>query len=622
MKKPSRTLWMLYCACLLIGAGQAFAAIAVTTYHYTVRRTGWDSHETILKGSAFPSSFGVLHVTTLDDQVDAQPLLVPAENIAGGVHDVVYVVTENNTVYGIDATSGAVLVQRNLGKPVALPLGCTNNGPNVGIISTPVIDLSRGSLYVIAYVQASSPTYVLHALNLLTLADKVTPRTVTASHTLTSGSTYTFDAKYQRQRAALLELNGAIYAGFGSFCDFSANASRGWVLGWSATGLTPLPGNELTDYQATSPTNYFLSSVWMSGYGLASNGQNIFFATGNSDCNYMVTPENCPPQSTYDGVTNIQESVVSLQASLTAKSGIFTPSNEFFLDEHDADVGSGGVMVLPTQSNGAHLATAGGKDGRLFLLNQDNLGVALDTQNFDTSCWCGESYYQGADGVGRVVSSAGTLKTWRVVLGPSPHLSLESKTSTIPGSDQDGGFFTVVSSNGTTAGTAIIWAVGRPTSSSTGVTLYAFSATPVNGALNLLFSAAAGPWPNQGGNANTVPVVANGKVYVAAYKSLTIFGPNGTASSGPQSAQPAPPLPGTKRVTGVLQSVNGSELVLTTRTGQSIIVDASQAQANELVAYLVIGDAYTVIAPAGTPLWRATSISRAKHAEAAWPPDG
>ena len=126
--------------------------VAVTTYHYDTLRTGWNNHETTLTATNFPSTFGILQTVTLDDQVDAQPLIVPGQTIAGGTHDVVYVATESNTVYGIDASSGAIILQRNLGSPVPAPLGCTNNGPNVGINSTPVIDLSANTLYVIAYV--------------------------------------------------------------------------------------------------------------------------------------------------------------------------------------------------------------------------------------------------------------------------------------------------------------------------------------------------------------------------------------------------------------------------------------------------------------------------------------
>ena len=142
------------------------------------------------------------------------------------------------------------------------------------------------------------PAYQVFALNLNDLTDKIAPVTVAASHTLSDGTTYNFNAQFQRQRAALLESSGIIYAGFASFCDFAADQSRGWLLGWQASTLAPLAANRLTD---TLPTgSFFLSAIWMSGYGIAAapNSGNLFFSTGNSG------------PGTYDGVRNIQESVV------------------------------------------------------------------------------------------------------------------------------------------------------------------------------------------------------------------------------------------------------------------------------------------------------------------------
>jgi hypothetical protein len=623
-------------ACALLAAAAALAAlaaplaiaagaspsIAVTTYHYDALRTGWNKSETVLSATSFPASFGVLTTVALDDQVDAQPLLVPAQTIAGGVHDVLYVVTEGNTVYGLDAASGAVLAERNLGTPVPRPLGCVNNGPNVGITSTPVIDLSRHRLYVMAYLNGAAPYYQLHALDLVTLADAVPPVTVAATHTLSDGTTFTFNATYQRQRPALLELKGVIYAGFGSFCDFDASQSRGWVLGWSAGNLTPLAASELNDTQATSATDFFLSSVWMSGFGLATNGSTIFFSTGNSDCNFRLSSGACPPQSTYDGVTNIQESVVGLAPTLATRTGVFTPANVFQMDMDDADLGASGVMLLPAQS-GADLATIVSKDGRLFLLNQSSLATALDTQQLPKGCWCGTTYFRGADGVSRVVTTAGALQTWQVVLTPAPHLVAESSSSTIPTSEQDPGFFTVVSSNARRAGTAIIWAVGRPTAT-TGLTLYAFSTAVSGGTLPLLYSAAAGPWPTLEGNANVVPLVANGRVYVAGYKTLRIFGPSGTpaGAAGPATVNDALAA-NLSRVTGTLLAVKGAQLTLLTRAAQTVLVDAAAALASERAASLVVGQTYTVLGPArqSDAPWKATSIVRAKPGQGAWPTD-
>ncbi len=614
------------------------APIAVTTYHYNTLRTGWNPDETVLSAAKFPSTFGVLQTVALDDQVDAQPLLVPAQQIAGGTHDVLYVVTESNSVYAIDANTGAILIQRNLGAPVPTPLGCGNNGPNVGITGTPVIDLAKGEMFLIAYLNGTGgapPSYQLHALSLTTLADSLPPRTVAASQTLTDGTTFQFDATYQRQRPGLLELNGNIYAGFGSFCDFSASKSRGWVLGWHAATLVPLVHAELNDSQATSPTSFFLSSVWMSGFGLAGARNQVIFSTGNSDCNFYVSPEACPSSSTYDGVTNIQESVIAMTPNLATRNGVFTPSNVFQMDIDDADLGASGVMLIPAQPPGQpnswYLATIVSKDGRLWLLDQDNLSTALDMQQLSQGCWCGPSYFHGSDGIGRVVSSAGaSVQTWQIQTSP-PKLVSEG-TGAVQQSGQDPGFFTAVSSHSGYLPSAIIWAVARATSSSAPVMLYAFAAVPSNGTLKQLYSAAAGTWPNAGGNANIVPVVANGKVYVAAYRSLTIFGPNAPAAAQPAAAAPAAlasgalssalPLGATQRVTGTLLSIDGSTLKLSTRGGETVAVDIAQARAAEQVANLKVGQAYTALgAGESDGILRAAAVMRAKPGVGAWPQD-
>ncbi len=640
MKKFISIGLVFFATVVVAGSAAAQSTFAVTTYHYDTLRTGWNKQETTLTATNVnTATFGILQTVTLDDQVDAQPLIVPNQTIAGVTHDVVYVATESNTIFAIDASSGAKLFARNLGSPVPAPFGCGNNGPDVGITSTPVIDLTSQTLFVIAYVNGSPPIYQLHALNLSDLTDRVPAVTVSASHILSNGATFTFNAAVQRQRPALLEANGTIYAGFGSFCDFMDSTSRGWLLGWSASTLTPAPTNQLNDTQATSPTSFFLSSIWMSGYGIAAVGSDLYFTTGNSDCAWNVTPEVCPPTTTYDGVTNIQESVVQLRGDLTHIDGIFTPSNVASLDFGDLDLGSGGVLLLPPQSgNIVSLAVAAGKDGRLFLLNRNNLGgftpggpnKVLDTHQLQ-SCWCGPSWFTGSDAIGRVVTSQGsTLQTWQLQLSPSPKLVLEGTASIAP-SGQDPGFFTSVSSNGTTAGTAILWAVGRPNApTTTFVTLYAYAAaTASGGILTPLFASTAGSWPNIMGNANIVPVVANGKVYVAANKSLTIFGIlPASARAAPEIAlQPSPIVsPESPHViTGTLLAVNGSTLTLQTRTGKSVKIDASQAMKNQRVgAPLSVGMVLTVQGSSieGSGALLATSMYRAKGSSGGfWPPD-
>lgn len=181
----------------IITVGGALAAltllnacgVAVRTYHYDNLRTGWNSKERKLNYSnVTPSNLRVLSLQLDDanDQVDVQPLIVPRLHIAGGKRDVVYVATENNNIYAIDANNDTKLLKVNLGPAVPWPIGCGNNGPTVGINGTPVIDLPNKTMYVVAYVLQGSggnppaPAYFVHALDLSTLADKVPPRLVDA----------------------------------------------------------------------------------------------------------------------------------------------------------------------------------------------------------------------------------------------------------------------------------------------------------------------------------------------------------------------------------------------------------------------------------------------------------
>jgi hypothetical protein len=516
-------------AIFLANALTAAAQTSVTTYHNDTYRTGWNNAETTLTPSNVNAAqFGLLTTVALDDQVDAQPLLVPNVNITAGnfqgLHNVVYVVTGNDTVYAIDANAGTILLTNHLGTPMTNPLGCTNNGPHVGITSTPVIDTSSSTLYLIAYTKGakgSGPSYTLHGLDLGSLTDKITPAVVSASHTLSDGTSFVFNATYQRQRPALLQANGNIYAGFGSFCDFSAGSSRGWLLGWNAATLAPLAANQLFDKQATSPDGFFLSSIWMSGYGLAADDSgNIVFVTGNSD--YAGT--------TYDGVTNIQESTIEVSSDLTTVVDLFTPTNQGFLDQVDEDFGSGGVLVLPDQPGSMpHFAVATGKDGNMYFMNEDDLGGYSTTGNNVLGtyqvggCWCGESYFvDPVDGLARVVSSGGnTVGVWELQTSPIPSLTRVAHATITTG--QDPGFFTSVSSNGNAS--PIIWALSRPLSQQlANIQLFAFNPESGGKTMAQLFKAAAGSWPNQGGNSNLVPMIANGMVYVASFKQLRIFG--------------------------------------------------------------------------------------------------
>jgi hypothetical protein len=591
----------------ILTAGSHAAQTAVTTYHYDNLRTGWNQSETALTATNVnQENFGLLDKVPLpdpNDEVDAQPLFVSSLNIApnqysaGGTYDVIFVATEANNVYAIEASTGKIVNQTSLGPPVpeaAFGLGeCPFNGPVVGITGTPVIDLKTQTLYVIAYVYVndSTPTYQLHALDLSTFADKgnspltVSPPSAPISQLLTDGTTFTFNAAAERQRAGLVlffeRVGGSkeryhavahLYAAFGAFCDFPPG--RGWLLGWTAVNgatLAQLPENLLLNTQPVSTENYGGSSIWTS-YGIAGAGgyssaaaaaglgtigvlppqPELFFTTGN----------NLP--GPHDGVTNISDSVIRVSGIDASVIGVFTPTNVDTLDNGDDDFGSGGVMLLPPQGgNFPNLAVAAGKDGNLYLLNRDAMSgpgsntaavlnplspAASPTAPAQTaqqlgSCLCGPSYFTGHDGINRIVTSqtsssgaGSSLITWKLVLSPSGQPQLDQDGSApIPG--PWGGFFASVSSNGTQAGSAIIWAATAQTTTTSNplnpIFLYAFDAVASDGTLNPLFPPLpAGTWPSSH-HPNIVPVVANGKVFVASNNQLFVFGATPTPACPP-----------------------------------------------------------------------------------------
>ena len=551
-RQPPRSITLLMAAASMVFMSACHGKPqAVTTYHYDNLRTGWNSHEERLTPEKVAGPhFGWIQTVALDDQVDAQPLVVPDELMTAGVspgrYDVVYVATEGDSIYAIEAATGGVLLSKNFGPPVPIltdptvpAYNCGNNGPNVGINGTPVIDLPSNTMYVIIYTyEGGVPIYRIHALNLSDLTDKVPPVMVKASHTLTGGATFNFNASWLRQRPGLVEANGNIYAGFGSFCDWGGFNARGWLLGWQTGSLTPLPANHLNDRLATSPANFYLSSIWMSGYGVAADSAgHLYFVTGNSDSD--LTNSTPAYYSTYDGspnYNNIQDSVVRMRPDLSKVHDLFTPWDMPYLDQVDQDYGSGGALLLPDQPGPLpHLVTAAGKDGRMYLLNRDHMGgFATGPEGSDNvvaeanigACWCGPSYFE-SEGKGRIVSSGGDkVMVWEVKTSPDVSLVHEGTSPKVGGASvQDSGFFTSVSSNGHKD--AIIWAVSRADSNSPPkLWLYAFKAKLSGGSnkLTQLFAQPAGTWPNTGGNANVVPVVANGKVYVASNAQLTIFG--------------------------------------------------------------------------------------------------
>jgi hypothetical protein len=430
MDSISKALFAIAASAWLLGVSDPAlgqTGTTVWTQHMDNWRTGWNYNETILTPENVASAqFGQIAAVPLEDMGDAQPLVVPGQKVTcpkkaaalkitcqaglSGEYEVVYAVTKSGNVYAINAANGDILLQRIFNpKSSATAFNAT----------TPVIDTALHTIDLVVYGPVDGDhTFALHALKLVDLTDYVSPYVITGTNTsypLNNGVIYDFNPTVLKQRTALLLANGNIYAGFqavGEVIPADQGISRGWLLGFSAQTLEPLPTPLLTDSLATSENNFFISSIWMSRSGpaadAAAGGSHIYFSTGNSD----------PSGTSYDPPYNIEESVVQVTPNLQVLS-IFTPYNFATLDAKDMEIGSGGVMAIPTNwpwypaLNPSLVATAG-KDGRMFLLNANSLGGytpggpdnVLNVQNIG-GCWCAPSFFTGPDGIGRIVSSGG-----------------------------------------------------------------------------------------------------------------------------------------------------------------------------------------------------------------------
>ena len=284
----------------------------VLTYHGDNFRTGWFSAETQLTTSnVTPKTFGLLETVTLDGRVDAEPLYVTQQSIDGqGIHNVVYVATEQDSVYAIDAASGAILWKRSFGTPVPYTYKDSDDNvyPFMGILSTPVIDRTAGVMYVVADTfNGTVDTFRLHSISLSNGTDLVFPAVISFVGTLADGTTWTFNPQYQLQRPGLLKSNGTIYVAFGSNGDIVPAQSRGTILRYDAKKLEAIAG-DITDSLDETTSPYYLSSIWQSGYAPATDAlDDVYFSTGNSN----------PSTPSFSKTWNHPESVVRLSGDLT-----------------------------------------------------------------------------------------------------------------------------------------------------------------------------------------------------------------------------------------------------------------------------------------------------------------
>jgi hypothetical protein len=325
----------------------AFGQVNVLTQHNDNSRSGANIQETILTtANVNQSQFGKKFTENVDGQVYAQPLYVAALNLAGGTHNVVYVCTEHNSVYAFDANAGgAALWQVNLG-PSVTDQNCSNIAPEIGITSTPVIDLTTNTLYLDAKTQVGTNHFhTLHALDLGTGAEKFgAPVTISAT---VSG--ITFDPFIQAQRPGLLLLNGVVYLSYASHCDHGAY--HGWLLGYRAG---PSTISQVAAF-CTTPTGSD-GGIWASGAGPAADASGfIYVETGNGS---------------WDGVSNFGDSFIKFSTvGGLSVADWFTPHNQAALDSADLDIGSGGPVLVPP-----HYVVGLAKSGVMYLCDQNNMG--------------------------------------------------------------------------------------------------------------------------------------------------------------------------------------------------------------------------------------------------------
>jgi hypothetical protein len=497
--------------------------VDVLTYHNDLARDGANTSETQLTtANVNTSTFGKKLQLNVDGQIYAQPLVVSGLAISRGklptIHrNMVYVATENDTVYAYDSDRGQLVwAVRTLGTSFGeTPIPATDTGsddltPQIGITSTPVIDRSNNTMYVLAQAKRGSSTYVtrLYALDLSTGAKlDGGPVFVTAAVAGTgsgqdSNGNINFQSLIENQRTALTLVNGSVYMGFASHGDLGPY--HGWVLGYDENTLRQTAVWNVTP-------NGVEGGIWQSGGGFAVDADgNLFIATGNGDFNADM------------GGPNFSDSLVKISTT----SGPFTPSDSFTpfnqadLQGGDLDFGSTGVLLLPDSATPVPEALVGGKEGKIYVVDQDNLGgfgngvdniiQTIQPANgqgggFDTfSYFNGNVYYASSHGAVQsfAIQNDGTL---------SPNQD-NGENISFPGANPS------ISANGTSNG--IVWYIDH---SNGQAVLRAYAAN------DLSHQIYASNLSGKRDRASTyvkfsTPTIANGKVFVGTADQLDIYG--------------------------------------------------------------------------------------------------
>ena len=575
---------ILMCALVIGGSAEiANGQVTVTTHHNDNSRTGQNLSEPVLNiSNVNVNTFGKLFSRAVDGQIYAQPLYAPNLPLAGLTRNVVYVATQNDSVYAFDAddpTASSPLWHANFGTPVPsadVAPDCADITPQIGITSTPVIDTSTRTIYVVAKTKNTSNSsyhFKIHALDLISGAEKFGgPTEITAqvsgNGVESAGGRVIFDPLQQFNRPGLLLLNGVVYIAFGSACE--TPPWHGWIVGYSASTLQQVA------VLNTTP-NGSDGGIWGGGQGLlADSANNIYAMTGNG---------------TFDPITggDYGDSVLKIStASGLSIVDYFTPTNQADLDAADLDLGSGGPMALP----GTNLIVGSGKDGLARVMDTANLGQFSATtnnnvQNFQASTgfvFMGAPIYWNSPNNGPVIyvwSGNDVLKAYKLVNGlfqTTPVMQsivseAQGYSNSVPLS---------LSANGNQAGTGIVWGSGAFSANANQQTvagiLRAFDATDLTQEL----------WDsNQNGTRDDVgnyakfspPTIANGKVYLATFSNqLLVYGllSDFSLSVAPASAIVVGGQSGTSTVT-VTATHGFNSAVTLTCAAASLPADASCA---------------------------------------------